>query len=545
MKRLSQLLLASGLVLATLATGTAVASPPPGTKLAPEQVLNYNFTDIDSFDPSLVAFDQAFTLLRMTSATLYRQSEKGDFVPDLAESYTVSPDKLTWTFKLRPNAKWSDGKPITAQDFVYSWRRLADPKTGAIYSNYFDLMTVKNAEAVNQGKLPPEQLGIKALDDKTFQVELTKPTPWLISMLSLSVLTPLRQDIIEKYGKDWTKPENMVVSGPYKITNYRFKDTLNLVRNPLYWDNKNTTVNNINIDFIADPNASYFGYLTGKYLTTAIPAQFKAKVLKERPNELVNYRSQSIAWLLLNPKRVPDVRAREAINLLIDRNTLTKKIYKNNLATTMLVPADIQGAQYVKESPSLNRPMAENRAEAIKLLEAAGYTKDKPLKLKYLTGTSPDRRRYVALRDWFDKGSQGLINLAIDPVDNKIWYDRLAAKDYDLTFTGWNADYPQVSTFLSVFTCGNPVSSSYFCDPEYDKLLDQAQLEDDPDKRAKLYAKAELLVRDSYDFLPLWQEEGTYLKNPRLQGYNPNNPYRYFNDYYILAKDAVPASNSK
>lgn len=531
----SPLLLLTSLALGLANVQFSHATPPLGTKLDPQQVLNINFTSaIATFDPSLIAYEDDIYVQRILNATLMRIAQDGSFIPDLASSYSVSPDGLTWTFKLR-DANWSDGKPITASDFVYSWRRLVDPKTAAPYATYLGLAGIKNADAVNAGKLPVTALGVTALDDHTLQVQLDAPTPWFNTMLAHGVTAPLRKDVISKWGNSWTSPEHMVVSGPFKIASYKFNDELKFIPNPQYWNNANTTLTNINADFIRNPNNNYFGFLSGKYLTSNVPAQFKDKVRQELPEAVHQIKLNALNWLLVNEKRVPDVRARKAISLLADRNILTQKVVKSGIPTTILAPKSITGTKYMEESPYLTHSLSQNQAEAVQLLQQAGYSKEHPLRLNYLTEDN-DNKLFVALQGLLNKGSKGLVQLNLDHVESKIYYERSSRLDYDIEGSGWTGDYPQVTTFLDLYTCGTITSYGTYCDPKLDSLLQQAKHQSDADMRAKLYAQAELLARKGYVFIPIYQTETLTLKSPRLQGYSFNAAHRYPNDFYILAK---------
>lgn len=476
--------------------------------------------------------------------TLLRQDWTGAYIPQGAESWSASEDGLTWTFKLNPKSVWTDGKPVTAKDWEYSFKRITDPATGATYGNYLELAHVKNAAAIVKGEKPVSELGVRAVDDLTFEITLDEPTPWLLRMLTLANLAPLREDVIAKHGVAWTRPENIVSNGAYVITQNAFEDKIVIEKSPTYWDKDNVTITKVNWTFIKDPNASYLGYQTGAYDTATIPPALKQAAIEKFPNDLVTTESQSIYYTYLNVKEVPDIRVRKAIALLIDRKTLTEKIVKNNKATTTMVPDNIDGAQYVTQREWFNTPMAERRKQAVELLKEAGYSKGNPFKLKYTTNTSDIKQTSIAMRDWLEKGSQGAIEIVPDVREIKGWQDALNTNTFMMIGGGWGADYDYITTFLDLGRCGDVLNHAGYCSAEADALMKKATAEKDADARAKIYAEAEKLYMAGYAAVPMWQSTATILKRPTLKGYNRLLSNRYIADYYLVTEDSIKAADA-
>lgn len=520
-------------VVGTLGASNSFAKVPEGVTLAKEQVLRLNTLYPSTIDPNLASWSEEFTYVRNIFSPLARQGFDGIYHGEMAESWSVSEDGLTWTFKLR-DAKWSDGVPVRAQDFEYSWKRLTDPKTAAQYGDYLSLMNVVNAEAVFKGEKPVEELGVKALDDKTFEVKLVRPTPWLLQMSSLNVLAPVRQDVVEKYGKDWTKVGNLVTNGAYNITRNELNDVIVMSKSETYWDAANTTVTEIETKFIQQPTASYFGFLAGDFTFAGIPPTFKDKAQKELPDALLKWKSFGVSWLEISVPKVPDVRVRKAIALLVDRKTYTDKILRFGIPTTRVTPDNIIEGQYIEEQPWFSQSMAERRKEAIALLTEAGYTKEKPFEFVYTTGDIQNNKFYIALRSWLEKETGNLIKVTPRILEGKVSQEALQSGDYDIASRGWNADYNHVSTFLNTFTCSSVINSTKFCDKEYDALLTKATTLTDPEERAKVYAEAAKRVMDAYVWIPYLRSGGISLKAPNLFGFNINNEDRYFQDYYFV-----------
>ncbi|RIY33593.1 hypothetical protein CJP74_01630 [Psittacicella melopsittaci] len=518
---------------------------PEGTKLAEKQEYRYNqVSSPDTLDPSLASYEDSFAVIRMLFDTLVRQDSRGDYIPWGAESWQVSKDGLTWTFNLRKNATWSNGKPITASDYVYSWQRLTDPKTGAPYGDYLATANVVNALQVNHGELAPSELGVKAVDDYTLEVKLTQPTPWFAQMLALAVLVPLPQETIAKHGDSWTNPDNIVTSGPFLLKTYLVNNTMDFEKNEKHFDAANTVITKVHFDFINNPNSNYYKYLTGEYPVTNIPVQFKRTVLQERPEEVVTLKQLGTYWLKFNNEKVTDPRVRTALALLVNRAVFTNQILGGNIPTAQITPPNIQDGQLIKQADWLNKPQAENNKKAVELLTAAGYSKDKPLVVNLLQSAGGNSGKYfVALQGWFRQGTDGLVELRQDAVEGRTVQQRVARGEYEVTISGWIADYDQVTTFFNNFTCNSPLNEFKYCNPEYDKVLSQASLESDAQKRQELYAKANDILLTDMPVAPLFNIESLALKSPALQGYNPNVQQRYINDYYFV--DGVKAKGVK
>lgn len=519
-------------------SGQAMAAPD-GVKLAKEQVIKINDSYPDTFDPSLLQMSNEFYLSRSLFSPLVRQNFTGQYVPETAESWTVSPDGLTYTFKIRKDAVWSDGKPVRAQDFVYSWRRLVDPALAAAYASYLPDLSVVNAQDIVEGKEKPSELGVSAPDDHTFVVNLSQPTPWLIQAISLGVLAPLREDVITKYGQNWVKPENIVTNGPFLMKKNLFKDNLVIEKSPLYWDRDHVAIEKVDFKYIDNPNASYLGFVAGDFTFSGIPATYKQKALTELKDSLIEGKSPSVFWMIVNTKHIKDEKARQALSYLIDRKSYTEKVIKQGLPTTQLTPDNIQEGQFIKGQEWENKPRAELVKMAVDLLTEAGYTKDKPFEFEYLTTNLKDNKFYIALRDWLEKDTGGLIKITPKVQESKIFYQSQRSGDYDVTSSGWGADYDQVSTFLNTFTCKSPINNTGWCNPEYDSLLAQAAKLPNAVDRANLYAQAHDIVVKANVWIPFLRSSTISLKDPRLLGFNLNNAERYIQDYYFVDKENI------
>lgn len=508
---------------------------PEGVELDDEQVYRVNnYEDPETIDPSLSHYSDSFQLVSLSFDTLARQSRDGDYIPLAAESWETSEDGLVWTFHLRKEAKWQDGVPVTAKDFVYSWKRLMDPATAAPYAGYLALMGVKNAQKVLEKQATLDDLGLRAVDDYTLEVTLERKTPWLVQMLSLGVLVPLREDVITKYGNEWTKPENYVGNGAYRLKTYRLKDTMVYEKVADYWGANNVTLTRIEYDFRSDPNSGYLGYREGRYMTGGVIGSLVEEAAKSEPDNFYVTTNDTTYYFLFVPERVSDPKIRRAFALALDRETVYEKVLKINTPSYQFVPSSVNEAQYVKPVDYKAMSFEERVAEAQRLLTEAGYSKDKPLKLKFPTSDVSKNKTFIAINNRLKENTNGMLEL--DPViyEGKAYYDFLKSNQYDLRITGWGPDYDHISTYTSIFTCTNPNNIVKYCNKDYDALLDKAVLTDDADERAKLYGQAVDLLQSDNVMVPLFYPKSYFLLNPRMQGYNKDLKQRYFQDYFFV-----------
>lgn len=527
------------LVLGTsLVALNAQAAVPAGTKLASNQTLKLAFpSSPDTLDPNLLKFGPDFRTLRPVFDTLTRLNNQGQYVPVAAERWEQSDDGLTWTFYLRKDATWQDGKPVTAADFVYSWQRLTDPKTAAPYGDYLVQANLVNAKEIFAGTKPASELGVKALDDYTLQVQLTAPVPWLYQMVSAVMTAPVRADLIARYGERWTNPANIVGNGPYKISQYRVNDRMIYSKWDGYWGAKDVTLTQVTHEYIKDPVTSYYRYLSGEFLVGEIPSQFRDTVEKERPNEVFQIPAGRTAYFSFNLERIPDPNVRLALSLLTDRNLLTKQVIRNYTPTSVFGSPYLSDLQDVKQQAWFSNSQTQNNARANELLKGAGYTAQNPLRLTLTQNASPENDKiYVALADLWRRATNGAVILRQEAVESTAYFDKYNRTDYDLIIASYGMDYTQASTLYNIFLSDSPINNKKWLSPEYDRLVLTANTTLDDKERAKLYAQANKVLVDGLQAAPVWYMETLLLKKPELGGYYTGLGVNYYRDMYITAK---------
>ncbi|RIY35468.1 peptide ABC transporter substrate-binding protein, partial [Psittacicella gerlachiana] len=338
---------------------------PQGVTLAPKQEYIFNLPSFPAtIDPGLIGDTLSARAAEPLFDTLYRLGSSGDFLPTAASGYKVSDDQLTWTFYLRPEATWHDGKPVTAQDFIYAWQRLAAHDSRSIFANAFVNMHVVNADGVYQRLIKVEELGISALDSHTLEIKLYQPTPWLLQIIANLALAPVRQDLIEKYGSAWTQPEHFIGNGPYTLSTYLPNDQITYQKREDYWDSQNIYITQAKAIF-SEPRIAYYRYLTGEILVTEVFKGISKQVFAERPSEVYLTPRNASYYLNLNSQSFADLKVRQALALLTDTQYLSKHIVLGATATSIFAPTSLQDGQYQKQAPYFYNFPSDNNAQAI------------------------------------------------------------------------------------------------------------------------------------------------------------------------------------
>lgn len=514
---------------------------PAKYTLAAEQVFSMNLSGPpSSMDPAAVSDELSLNAQIPIFETLTRQENKtGEFVPAAAESYSVSEDGKTWTFKLRPNAVWSDGVPVKAEDFVYAFQRLVDPATASPYAGYLATANILNAQEVFDGKVPPSELGVKAVDDFTFEVHLSEALPWLPQMLSLNVTAPVRKDVVEKFGDQWVQPGNIVTNGAFLLDSFFPTEKAVYKKNPNYWNAANVHLEQMTYTFVADENTARLKYLSGDVNMAKLPGNFKDQALAEMPEQVLIAPELSTSFILFNTEKYSDPKFRRVLKLLVDEDVLVDKIVKQGRVTTLLAPKYVTEGELGEEEAYGAQDMATRQAEAQQLLAELGISKDNPVEIQFLRARTPTNDRVaVAVVEMVETGSNGAIKIKDDPKETKTYFADRTASKYGITIGGWGADYNQASTFYNMLRCGEPVNSTLWCNKDYDALLAQAVLEKDAHKRAELYAQANVLVQQETPLVNLWNRELYLLKNTKVGGVNPYLNNFYPQDYFIIDEAA-------
>lgn len=510
-----------------------------GENLADEQVYIYRLLDdIKSFDPQINTDVDGSTIMRDLFEGLLNDAPDGSQVPGAAESHTLSDDNLVYTFNLR-DAKWSNGDPVTAHDFVYAWRRLVDPATASEYAWYMELMGVKNASAVVKGEVTPDQLGVRAVDDKTFEVTIENPLPYFPSMLTHGSTFPVNQKVVEAHGADWTKPGNLVGNGAYVLTDYRSGERVVRERNPLYWDNENTIIDKVEALVINDTNQALTRYMSGEVHKTDIPAGQYPRLEAEMPDETHSYpRSCSyIYWFNQGdkgPEYLKDLRVRQALSYAINRGVIVENVLQGGQFPSYNFAHQATAGFTLPEIDYANWTQAERDAKAKELLADAGYGPDNPLSVTISYNTDEAHRKIAIAVSQFWKQTLG-VNVELANVEWKIHTTNLQNGDYEIGRYAWCGDYNEASTYLDLMTSYSDHNVSGWSDAEYDRLMAESKTMADPNPN---YTAGEKILAANMPFAPIYQYTGVIMVKPELRGWPFGNLLQsiYSKDMYLVAK---------
>ena len=461
-------------------------------------------------------------------------------IPGMAESWSVSDDKLTWTFQLR-NAKWSNGVPVTADDFVFSFRRLMDPATRSSYASLFYM--IKNSQAVNTGRAPYTSLGVSAPNPKTFVIELTNPTPFLPALLAHWLAYPVPSQLIAEVGDDWIKPEHIVSNGAFLLKEWRPNDFIRLEKNPSFHDAARVCLTKLLIFPTTDSATAARSVRAGELDTNAtFPGQNRVTLQKELPGYVREAPYALIQYELFNTKNpiLADARVRQALSLAIDRDLIAGQIIGGaSQPARSLVPPDILAYSGGPFATVLDGTLSTRLQQARALLQAAGYGPSKPLTLTLSYANSGDAPRYVPILQNTWQQVAPWLKIELLGADPQIHYAKVQRGDFELANVGWYADYDDAKTYLYILDSrSGEMNSGRYENPIYDDLIVRADAERDAGVRATLLRRAEEIVIKDAALAPVFFDTGRSLVNPRVTGW-VDNKFNLHRTRWLCTKEAV------
>ncbi|MEZ8795657.1 ABC transporter substrate-binding protein [Vibrio cyclitrophicus 1F53] len=534
------LLLGAGLAVAATSTLSIAAEVPAGTELAKvQELVRGNGTEVATLDPHKSQGVPESHVIRDLLEGLVNQDGDGNTIPGVAESWETTDNK-TFTFHLRKDAKWSNGDPVTANDFVYSFQRAVDPLTASPYAWYMEYTKMANAKDIVAGKKDKSELGVKALDDYTLEVTLDTAVPYFVMMMGHTTVKPVHKATVEKFGDQWTKPENFVGNGAFVPNQWVVNERLELVRNENYWDNEHTVLNKVTFLPIENQVAEMNRFLSGELdFTYEVPNEHFRRLQKEYPEDVNIKGNLCTYYYQFNAQKAPfdDVRVRKAMSYAMDRDIVTKAILGQGQKPAYFLTPEIT-AGFDPVTPEYGQLSQKERiAEAKRLLEEAGYTKSNPLEFNLLYNTSENHKKLaVAIASMWKK------ELGINAkLENQEWKSYLDSKDtgnFDVARAGWCGDYNEASSFLTLMVSQNTTAGQHYKSADYDKIIDKALSSTSEEERTKLYIEAEKLLAKDMPIAPVYQYVTTRLVSPQLGGYPEGNAEDkiYSKDLYIKAK---------
>lgn len=457
---------------------------------------------------------------------LTTEDEFGKPIPGMAKSWEVSPNGLVWTFALR-DANWSDGRPVKAQDFVTGFRRLFAAETLAQYASL--QYAVRNAEKVHKGELPPDQLGVRAIDEKTLEMTLEYPAPYLPGLLTHYTAFAVPTHLVEKYGDDWIQPENIEVNGAFKLAEWRTNDYVRVVKNENFYDVENVCLNEV-LYYPAEVNAMTRRYRNGEFdLVNDFPGQMGERLREEFGDEVRIHPYMGTWYYVYNTLKPPfdDARVRRALSMAVDREFIVDEIRKSgDTPASALVPPSVDNySEFVEQvKPNwFDDPIEVRREKARLLLEAAGFGPDNPLKFEFTHRTTGDNPRIapVLQNDWASIAPW--VQAEISPIETQIHYDRLRAGDFEVGDAGWIADFNDAKNFLYLLeTATDGMNYGKYSNPDFDLLMQLAALEQDMNKRAQLMRQAEEIIAADQPQAQIFWYTNRALVSSDVTGYEDN-----------------------
>ena len=516
-------------ICGAFAAALLLAGPVGGSApAAAEKVLRIaNMGEPESLDPHKTSTTGESRILRQLFEGLVVHDPKANVAPGVAESWTVSEDGLTYTFKLRSNAKWSNGDPVTANDFVFSFRRIEDPNLRAQYSEV--LYPILNAEEVNTGKTAVDQLGVKAINATTLEIALKAPTPYFLQLLTHTTGLPVNPKAIAEHGNDWVKPGRMISNGAYMLGDVKPQAFIKLVKNPQYWDAGKVTIDTVMFDPSEDRPSVLKRYRAGEFdIVTDLPNDQLGWLRQNMPKELHIAPYAGVYFYTVNVTRPPfnDVRVRQALAMAVNREVLVERItLAGELPAYGFVPDGT--ADYTSQKVSWAKMnQAARDAEAIKLMTAAGYGPRKPLKFKLNYNTSENHKKIaVAIAAMWKKLG---VEVELVNTEAKVHFATMRQGDFEMARTGWIADYNDAQSYLYLSqTSTRQQNYARFSNPEFDKLMDQASVASDMRKRAELMQQAETILLKEVPVIPLYFYVSKDLVSLKVKGWQ-DNPFDVF-----------------
>lgn len=518
------------LLLAVLSAGLFGCSDGsrPADAAAREGILLVgNSADPESLDPALATgFSESRILNALFDGLVRADTKTLEIKPAVAKRWEISDDGLTYVFYLDENAKWSDGVPVRARDFVFAWRRAATPSVGAEYASM--LSAIENAPEILSGmERDVSKLGVRAVSDNVLEVKLQRRCPYFLSLLYMGVFYPLREDVLAKFGADklpnavWTKPENMVSNGAFKLSIWRINDRVGVRRNPFYANQNLIKLNGIDFFPIANLNTEDRAFRTGQLHITDSVAPFRIPEIRSRaPQTLRCDKWLGVYYYVFNTSRKPfdDPRVRRALSLAIDRRAIIDGCIKGGQDEAYsFVP---NGCGGFKTSPDV--PRARDVALAKRLLAEAGYPDGRGFPKIRITYNVSEQHKPIAeaiQQMWRE-------SLGVEAqLYNLSWPAYLAARragDFDVARASWVGDFAEPESFLNVFLSGSALNHTRWNSPEFDALVRGASAARSVSERLGALAKADALLARESPIMPIYYYSKVYRISPAVKNWNAN-----------------------
>ena len=478
----------------------------------------------ESFDYHKTRTVQASTVFRDLGEGLLGYTAGGELVPAAAASWVESDDGLVYTFTLHADNRWSNGEPLTAHDFVFSYQRIVNPATAAVSSRSIE--TVANATAIIAGDLPPAELGVRAIDDLTLEITLEQPTPYFLSQLTHPSMFPLHAPAIEAHGDEYARPGLLVSNGPYRLSAVETAALIELERNPYFRDDPDTAIDRVRYHVLAEPMSEYNRFRAGElHITQTVPPDIFASVKAQYPGALHTAPSLGVYYYGLNVTREPfadNLALRQALSMAVDRDVLVEKIVgRGEVPAYSFVPPGIPGYE-PPQLPYHSMTQEERNAQARRLYAEAGYSEENPASIELRYNTSEEHQRIaLAIQSmWRD-----VLGVEVELINEEFQVLIANMRERKVTEAfrgGWNAPYNDAHAFLSIFESNAEWNLPGWESEEFDSLMKRAASQRDPDTRMRYLEEAERELVANHPLIPLYFYVSKHLVSPAVEGWQDN-----------------------
>ena len=516
------MLFLSLILVGTIAfTGCSSTTSKTGTKI----LRSNNGSEPGSLDPALAQGTHESWVLENVFEGLMTFDEKGELVKGMAKDYKISDDGLTYTFTIRDDAKWSNGDPVTAEDFEFTWKRALDPELAADYA--YQLYYIKGGEAYNTGEGSRDDVAVKAIDEKTLEVTLEFPTAYFLELTAFYTYFPVNKSVVES-NPDWAKkPETHISNGPFKLVKWEHNAKIVMEKNDLYYNAKKIKLAGIDLDIIEDQNTAWQKYEGGEYdILVDIPTSVVAQLQKENSKELSIGAQVGVYYYNVNPdvKPLGNKKVRKALSMALDRETIVKDITQGGqMAAEGVVPyglMDEKGKEFRDRAGNL---IEYNPEEAKKLLEEGLAEENMTIEdfnkqnivLLYNTSESHKKIAQAVQEMWRTKLG---IDVGLENVEFQVKLDREKSGDYHISRGGWIGDYMDPMTILELWWSESSFNDVNYNNPEYDRLVLETKTTMDQKLRMKNFREAEKILMEDMPILPVYFYTQPYVTKPGVKG---------------------------
>ena len=500
-----------------------------------------NGPEPETLDPQIARSDSSGAILRDLFEGLTRLSPDGKVVAGAAASWDISADGRIYIFHLRTEARWSNGDPLTAHDYVFSMRRLVDPKTAAAFA--FFLSPVINASEIIAGDRPADELAVIALDEHTLEIRLRASTPYLPGVLTHPANFPVHRSSLSRHGRAFTRPGNLVSNGAYVLSEAVIGSHYAIEKNPHYWNAENTAIEQVVYHQIPNQNAEFARYRAGDlHVTYTVPNNLFALAAENYPDQLKVSPQLTTYYFGFNLRRAPFAGQRglrRALSMVVDRKMLTKSILTaGQTPATGWVPPGV--ANYTAVEPEwAGWTMEQRLVEARRLYRAAGYSEANPLKVE-IRYNSADIHRNIAVAIASIWNETLGVEASQLNEEFQVLLQDMRDGNADVFRSSWIADYDDAYTFLEILHSAAAANFVGYVNPEYDALLEQAAATPDTDQRRSLLQQAEAIMLEDQPLMPIYFYVNKRMVSPRVNGWKNNSlNIHYSQDLTLAGTDAV------